>query len=556
MNIKIIIFWSLLFISNVSFAQENGFVVPDSLKGKSFEELKKSILQNAKKTDISKMIAFIYIHKAKKDKDTLEIVHGYHFLSYFIFGNEKLKYIDSIIFLTKNKNYPSYPMKGFLEKGNFYYNKRMFSNALDNYLKGRNLSVINKNRYLINIFNHKIGIIKSRIGDNESAINLFESCKLFFESNKTKYRNEYISTLFALSGALNSNKSYKYSTIINKLGYKESIELGLDNMKFYFILIEGINQFSMGNIEEAQDSLTKTSPHFKQDIPNQIINNYYLGKTLRTLNEIDESVVYFKKNDSLFDIIKDIHPDTRKSYIYLIEYYKSKKDFINQLKYTEKLLVVDSIIYNNFKNLNLKISSKYDKPKLLEDKNKMIHLLNNKSKSYLYYLLLFVTFSLIILTLYLRKQYKYKRVYLKLIAKNEKILENNDKKNVVLKKEISMNQANLILDKLDTFEKEEGFLEIKLTQTKLANKLNTNSTYLSNVINSYKKQNFSNYLNDLRIEYALNALQKDKKIRKYTIKALAEEFGYNNSESFSKAFYKKTGIKPSYFIKQIEKQLN
>ena len=36
--------------------------------------------------------------------------------------------------------------------------------------------------------------------------------------------------------------------------------------------------------------------------------------------------------------------------------------------------------------------------------------------------------------------------------------------------------------------------------------------------------------------------------------AIAQEVGFNNSESFSKAFYKKTGIYPSYFIKQLEKE--
>ncbi len=33
--------------------------------------------------------------------------------------------------------------------------------------------------------------------------------------------------------------------------------------------------------------------------------------------------------------------------------------------------------------------------------------------------------------------------------------------------------------------------------------------------------------------------------------AIAEEAGFNTAESFSKAFFKKTGIKPSYFIKEL-----
>jgi AraC-like DNA-binding protein len=37
--------------------------------------------------------------------------------------------------------------------------------------------------------------------------------------------------------------------------------------------------------------------------------------------------------------------------------------------------------------------------------------------------------------------------------------------------------------------------------------------------------------------------------------AIAEEIGFNNAQTFSSAFYKKTGIYPSYFINQLNKRL-
>jgi AraC-like DNA-binding protein len=51
-------------------------------------------------------------------------------------------------------------------------------------------------------------------------------------------------------------------------------------------------------------------------------------------------------------------------------------------------------------------------------------------------------------------------------------------------------------------------------------------------------------------------LKKDDKLTKYTIQALAQEFGFNSAESFSAAFYKKTEIKPTYFIKELTKLNN
>ncbi|WP_121147007.1 helix-turn-helix domain-containing protein [Tenacibaculum discolor] len=72
-------------------------------------------------------------------------------------------------------------------------------------------------------------------------------------------------------------------------------------------------------------------------------------------------------------------------------------------------------------------------------------------------------------------------------------------------------------------------------------------------MNQYKNTSFSNYVNQLRIEYTVEKLKNDTLWRKYTVKAIAQEVGFKNAESFSKAFYKFTSIKPSYFIKELEK---
>jgi AraC-like DNA-binding protein len=66
--------------------------------------------------------------------------------------------------------------------------------------------------------------------------------------------------------------------------------------------------------------------------------------------------------------------------------------------------------------------------------------------------------------------------------------------------------------------------------------------------------NFANYMNEIRIDYAIVQLKENKLFRSYTIKAIAIESGFNNAQSFSIAFHKKTGIHPSYFLKQLENQ--
>ena len=118
--------------------------------------------------------------------------------------------------------------------------------------------------------------------------------------------------------------------------------------------------------------------------------------------------------------------------------------------------------------------------------------------------------------------------------------------------EISVTIIEDILEQLDLFENEKKFLSKDVSLNDMAKKIGTNSTYLSKVINLKKDKNFSQYINDLRIDYTIYLIDANAKFRNYTIKAIASECGFKSAESFSKGFYKKYGIYPSYYLKQLE----
>jgi len=69
------------------------------------------------------------------------------------------------------------------------------------------------------------------------------------------------------------------------------------------------------------------------------------------------------------------------------------------------------------------------------------------------------------------------------------------------------------------------------------------------IIPSYSQ----NVHKDTLLNKTYDELENNSKMRKYTIKAIAEKIGFKNIESFSKAFYKFTNVKPSYFIKELKK---
>lgn len=225
-------------------------------------------------------------------------------------------------------------------------------------------------------------------------------------------------------------------------------------------------------------------------------------------------------------------------------------------------MYIDSVLQSNYKELTKKLQKEYDTPNLILEKENLIKSLEkDKTQSYLG---IGVLFLLVILAtvfgFYQYQQQKKHRTRFEKIMKKEQDIQVTDLK---IEKEIKINLAkkdigiheeliDQILEKLKKFEAEKRFLESNITLQSISDTFETNNKYVSKIVNIYKEKTFVQYINDLRIEYALDFLKEDKKLRKYTIQALAVEFGFNNAESFSTAFYKKTGIKPAYFIKQIE----
>ncbi|TSE07949.1 helix-turn-helix domain-containing protein [Aquimarina algiphila] len=110
---------------------------------------------------------------------------------------------------------------------------------------------------------------------------------------------------------------------------------------------------------------------------------------------------------------------------------------------------------------------------------------------------------------------------------------------------------NDVLEKLQKFEDERDYLKGKITLNILAKRFDTNSRYLSQIVNSNKGKSFTEYINHLRIDYVKIRFEVDEKFRNYTLKAIANDLGYTSTEAFQKAFYKKENIKLSAYLKKL-----
>jgi AraC-like DNA-binding protein len=93
------------------------------------------------------------------------------------------------------------------------------------------------------------------------------------------------------------------------------------------------------------------------------------------------------------------------------------------------------------------------------------------------------------------------------------------------------------------------FLDPGLSLDILASETKMSTTKVSNIINNHSEFNFSDYINQLRIEKAKTILLEPK-YDDYSIEAIGFECGFNSKSTFYTAFKKFTNATPSEFKKE------
>ncbi|MDG1040976.1 MAG: helix-turn-helix domain-containing protein [Polaribacter sp.] len=401
-----------------------------------------------------------------------------------------------------------------------------------------------------------IGVVKNRIHEHEQALDIHKkNFPLAKKLLKGKFNYSYIQSIYAIANTYNYLNILDSALYYNRFGVKEALYLNEIKMINYFTLNQGITHYLKGESKISIDSLKKAFMLFKNknDYPNISEASYYLGKSYEKMGDLSLAKRYYRKVDTIFRKTNDLLPILRSTYDFLIEDAQNNNNLKEQIDYTNQLIKLDSILYSNEIYVNKNIINDYDIPKLISTKEQLIRKLKSKEKSSkLFFVFLFVIiFVISIIAFYQKnKTKKYKKRFEEILTtKNKKSKKNKINTEINIPKE----KIDIILEKIKLFESQQKFISNRITLRSLAEDFNTNTNYLSKIINYYKNESFSSYLSNLRIEYIISRLKTDAVIRKYTIKAIAKEAGFNNSESFSKTFYKTKGIKPSFFLRELEK---
>ena len=116
---------------------------------------------------------------------------------------------------------------------------------------------------------------------------------------------------------------------------------------------------------------------------------------------------------------------------------------------------------------------------------------------------------------------------------------NNSQQNELL------NRILVLMDDVSTFSDADFSLE------QLAELAQSNTTYVSLVINNVLKQNFRSFLNTYRVREA-QRLFSEPDAEKYTIESVSLRVGFKSQNTFYIAFKEITGVTPKYYLKSIQ----
>ena len=95
------------------------------------------------------------------------------------------------------------------------------------------------------------------------------------------------------------------------------------------------------------------------------------------------------------------------------------------------------------------------------------------------------------------------------------------------------------------------FLDPKLSLNKLSDMIETNQTYLSNVVNRYFGCHLKDLVNGYRVEYAKELLRSGK----YPLEELPRRCGFLSRSTFYTSFKKVTGVSPKRYMKQEQRAI-
>jgi AraC-like DNA-binding protein len=493
-----------------------------------------------------------FLNKHYLSEDVKNLIHSN--------PDQALKIAQYLLSKTNTDNREKAKVNFLISKA--YFVKGDYSSALNFLYEEKNYEDYLSELQKIDIQLNKVNLLRELALDKQAQKTL-DQLVLAYNDKGDQKQNKYLKSAVVLEKAkflLKANKNQEgidillEQTINDQDVLQEFKELQLG----YFITLGQLflNQKELKNAQKEFESalaiinkLNDDNSFTKIDALQGLAEIAFIKKDHKTVVALsEEAMVYAKRFNNIFLQIKIAQLQSA-GYLILNDIPKYKtinKLFIDLQSETE---AQEQEAINTAYNL---ISDEYTE-EYSKDKNSYLFTL--------YIVLGFFIVALLIALFFWQKLLQRKKgldeimSYIEITRSNLLSSFNvTDKKQEPKKNSILKETEEQILIKLKRFESSKRFINKDISLAVLAGQLDSNTKYLSEIINTHYNVNFNTYINKLRINYIIEKLKTDPNYINYKISYLAENCGFSSHSSFATVFKSITGISPVKFIELLNQE--
>ena len=477
-----------------------------------------------------------------------------------------------ILDLGKKKDNQRWQAVALFELGFSSQMQSDFTNAYEYYLKGYDVARQMSNDTMSISFLNAMGTIQQTLKNNIESISRFKEAERY----ANKIGNTYVSSTILMnigacftdlkqtdSALFYSEKAYLQA---KQYGYNAVIAPALGNMA---ILLNEKKEY-----EKAYEYLSESLSIFKEsgDQRSYLVYLYLANLSeaelnLGRLSEAKEHALQaYRMADSLR--LQKIEVNALDKLYKICEQQNNLSDAVKYFKLYD--VAKDSVYSNETQEKIIELSTKYE----TEKKDKQIALQELKierNRKLLVFIFSSLFISLLLLSFFIMRN----KMLLNLLRKNIDLMKAEDQLSLVTVNEESCvilppqnkddkykksslsddSREKLSISLEKVIQSQKLWKQSDITVEKVALLLNTNSKYLSQIINQTYGLTFPNYINEYRVKEARSLLFNDE-YNQYTLEAIGQLTGFNSYSSFIAAFRKCTGLTPSFFRNNYEKVYN
>ncbi|PHS10472.1 MAG: hypothetical protein COA88_01650 [Kordia sp.] len=455
--------------------------------------------------------------------------------------------------------------------GECYLGLNIFDEALSYTLKALKMSQEIEDKINISTSLNALALIYYNLEEYQEALDHYSKALALIENqNNDLIKADILSNIGITYGSLNQlDESLEYfnkSLIIKKkIGDKNDILGVISNI--------GLAYQSKGNLKKALNYFNEGLNLYQKDTTSLPIA--YINRNLAIIyfdqKEYQKAEIAIKKCLEIAKTKKNNYL-LESSYGALSAIYKGQNKFEKSLEYHELYLEVRSTTQaNEVQNRATELMAIYNfdkKEKEIESLKKENEINSIKIRWFFIALLFVSTFSVTLYYYYNRLKRANKDLFqinLEQVDSEERRnkmheitagieLISDDKNVKQISSELSKEYKDALIHNITKlFEGEKIFLEHDLSLGKVSERLESNKSYVSRVINEFSGKNFNTFINEYRINEARKLLTQRENWN-LTIESIADMVGFKSKSSFNIAFKKFTGITPSYFLESIKEK--